>query len=205
MSQKPVHERTPDACREAAWSAVSLLAGAGEEATFSVRDVVELTALGKDTVRDYFRSLAAAGFLQEAGTRWVPACRRHAQLYRLVKDSITAPRVRRDGTVITAGVGRRNMWRSARMLKEFTAAELAAFSSTPGVTVAPREAESYLTWLVKAGYVSVESVGRRGRGVSRYRFNFDRYTGPRPPQVQRRKQVFDANLGKVVWPLPVAA
>lgn len=45
----------------------------------------------------------------------------------------------------------------------------------------------------------------RGRIRARYRFIAGRNSGPRPPQVQRLKQVYDPNLDRVVWRHEAAA
>ena len=180
MSQKPVHLRGKFRGRERMWELMRKLR------RFSIKEIAEKTA-GYDpsTVRHYANSLVAGGYLQkhEPSGRWKPA------IYEIVKDSPYAPRVRADGSPVTQGQGREQMWRSMRILKSFSANDLVAASSTEEHRVSPEEAKTYLRYLVRAGYV--RKTGKN--------YVFIKYTGPRPPQIQRIHQVWDPNIRKVVW------
>jgi hypothetical protein len=59
-------------------------------------------------------------------------------------------------------------------------------------------ARSYLKWLKRAGYV-VEVQASKPGTKARFRLGHGKYTGPRPPMIQRIGQVFDPNLGEVVF------
>jgi hypothetical protein len=148
-----------------------------------------------DQVRDYVAGLTAAGYLE----------RREDANYSLVRDcGIEAPRVRRDGTEIIRGKGREQMWLVMKVLDDFSALDLAVHASTEHVQVSEVDAKSYIHYLNKAGYLAVTQPGQPGNRpnngiVARYRLLPQKYTGPRPPMVQRIKQVYDQNLQKVVW------
>ncbi|MCK5295927.1 MAG: hypothetical protein KAJ75_03470, partial [Alphaproteobacteria bacterium] len=112
---------------------------------------------------------------------------------RLVKDvGIKAPRVTRDGKIVTQGKGTEQMWRTMRMLKAFTADELAVMASTEEIQVKPQTAKSYLKHICKAGYITVISTRPK-------RYRFARWTGCQPPMIQRLKTVFDPNLRQIMW------
>jgi hypothetical protein len=152
--------------------------------TFALADLIgDLPGtIHKDTTRIYVHSLVAAGYLEtEQG------------FYLLVKDNgVEAPRVRKDGTEVTQGRTQENMWRTLRSLNHTVSYfELASMASTPDHPVSPAFARDYLANLHKAKYVN--QIGKK------YHLNPAMNTGPRPPMIQRISQIFDPNLGKVVW------
>ena len=148
----------------------------------------------RDTLRQYIKGLEKAGYLRVAETTG-----NNAKVYELVRDvGVEAPRVKRDGTKVTQGMARDQMWRAMKMLGEFSAHDLAVTASTEEHPVQAEDAISYTRYLHRAGYLAVTTPGGPGRPV-RYRFIKSRNTGARPPQVQRVRQVFDPNLGEVVW------
>jgi hypothetical protein len=153
--------------------------------SFTVNDLIgDLPGtIAKDTTRTYVKSLIAAGFLAIE----MPG---H---FSLTKDNgVEAPRVRKDGTPVTQGRAQENMWRTLRSLNHTVSYhELASMASTSEHPVTPAFARDYLANLHKAKYVN--KIG------SKYHLNPARNTGPRPPMIQRISQIFDPNLGKVVW------
>ena len=189
--RKPADRAGPYGSREAAWAAMRRLG------RFTVRQVTEETRLGQDTVRDYVRGLEAAGYLKRVGTTDVghPGAPR-AVVYELVRDvGVEAPRVRKDGTPVHMGRGREQMWRTMKVLGEFSARDLAVHASTEDCPVSLEDAKHYVRYLAKAGYLVPLT---RGRAV-RYRLLPSKNTGPRAPMIQRVRQVYDPNLGRVVW------
>lgn len=146
------------------------------------------------TVRSYIQSLDKAGYLE----RIAGADHFEEQTLRLTKDTgIEAPAVTRQGKASTAGQGNEAMWRTLRILGTLSARQLAEHASAT-VTVSLWSARSYLKWLNRAGYVELlaEKPGDRN---ARYSLLSSRYTGPRPPMVQRGGRLYDPNLGKVVF------
>ena len=179
--------------REALWAAMRRLG------RFTVRQVTDETRLGLDTARDYVRGLELAGYLARVGTVATGSgtVGARAVVYELVRDvGVEAPRVRKDGTEVTQGRGREQMWRAMKVLGEFSARDLAVHASTEAHPVSLKEAKHYIRYLVKAGYLAVV----RTTGLAwRYRLVHSKNTGPRAPMIQRVRQVFDPNLGRVVW------
>lgn len=166
---------------------------------FTVIDVAAKADADIDTAKTYLRSLTKAGIIeviQEASghteKRWKLA----------VDKGIEAPRLTRDGKPVTQGLANESMWRTMRMIRDFTFHELAALASSSEVTVATETAKAYVKHLSAAGYLIPVTKGH-GKGAggipTRYRFNPARNSGPRPPMIQRTKTVYDPNLGKVVW------
>ena len=180
MSQKPVDTRSQLTTRVHLWQVMR------ELGSFTATEVTKHTLYHLSTVKSYLKGLVAANIITLDGTTYTI-------------DPETAPyeppRVREDGSVVTQGMGRHNMWRTMKMNKEFTIAFLVGLSETASVKIAISEAEYYCEYLCKAGYISLVE----GASLRAYRFNSDRYTGPKAPMIQKILNVFDQNTGKVVW------
>jgi hypothetical protein len=138
-----------------------------------------------EIIRAYLKALEAAGIVERIGD---PGEHR----YRLLRDEgVEAPRVRPDGRRVAMGQGREAMWRTMRILtRPWTARELAIHASTEAHPVALQEAQDYAQRLCRAGYL-------QRTAPQTYRLIPARYTGPKPPQVKRTKQIWDPNLGRV--------
>lgn len=160
---------------------------------FTAHQVANASLVHDETARSYIQALLRGGWIEVvSGERF------EQQTLRLVRDNgAEAPAVTRDGRPSTAGRGTEAMWRTLRILGELDAAELAEQASA-AVPTTLWAARSYLKWLKRAGYVQVIALGKPGR-PERYRLVPGRYTGPRPPMIQRIGQVFDPNLGEVVY------
>ena len=192
MGLKPIDKTRPEERRQGMWSAMRKLI------TFTVHDIFWAAKVEKDSVRDFLVCLENAGYV----TCHRPAQRgpKNPNIYTMVRglELYEPPRVRRDGTPVTQGNARENMWRTMRILKEFSAKDLAINASTEECMVVEIDARDYLHHLAKAGYLAVTRQGKGGVTM-RYRFIQQRYSGPKAPKVQRVKAVYDPNLGRVVW------
>uniref|UniRef100_A0A6H1ZEK8 Uncharacterized protein n=1 Tax=viral metagenome TaxID=1070528 RepID=A0A6H1ZEK8_9ZZZZ len=193
--RKPIHlemKGTKDN-RQLIWEAVR-----GEQRPFTVQQIAWTVELDLETTRYCIQGLQRAGFIGIAGEK---ATRGKEQLLELIKDcGVEAPPVTRSGKPSVIGMGTEAMWRSLRILGEVSADELAAQASVSAKTT-QRTASSYLLWLHRAGYVieiSAAASGPRGR-TARYRLAPGKYTGPRAPMIQRIGQLYDPNLGEVVY------
>ncbi|MEO5344198.1 MAG: hypothetical protein H7842_12850 [Gammaproteobacteria bacterium SHHR-1] len=125
--------------------------------------------------------------------------------WELIRDQgLEAPRVNRQGQPVTAGRGNEAMWAQMRhFLSDFDYRELAAHASSRLHPVAGDSAKSYLHALAQAGYlIETRAAVRQTSSPARYRLDPRRNTGPRPPMVQRNKQLYDPNLGRIVWSDP---
>lgn len=205
MACKPVHltaAGSKPSGRQAIWEAIR-----AQRESFSVVSLSKATDTHRDTVGTYVRGLEAAGYVERIGTQLpdsgimgVAAKTQFAQvLYRLVKDvGIEAPRVTRDGKPVTMGAAQEQMWRTMKILSDFTFRDLAISASTEAVAVSEIAAKDYAAFLAAAGYLLTIQKGGP-KGPARYRFNRAKNTGPKAPMIQRLKTVFDPNTRLVVW------
>lgn len=153
-----------------------------------------------NTARNYLRGLERAGYVRreavdpsDRGGRFQPVA------FVLARDvGVEAPRVNEDGTPVLQGLPREQMWRTMKVLGEFSPRDLAVHASTEHVAVNAEDARIYCRYLSRAGYLAQTAPGGPGR-APRYRFLRSRDTGPRPPMIQRVRHVFDPNTGQVVW------
>lgn len=176
---------------------------------------LELVSFGAgiklDSARDYLRGLERAGFCEK--THEVSAFKSELSIliepqvmqpiyhYRLINDvGNEAPRVNRMGKmVVDAATKNEAMWRALRMCGSVSARTLAAYASTDEMSVAAETANTYLKFLHRAGYLVVVQAAKTGVSQAVYRLLPDKNTGPKPPQIQRTKRVYDANLGAVMY------
>ncbi|MCH8500181.1 MAG: hypothetical protein LAT63_17045 [Marinobacter sp.] len=196
VTRKPVHleAQGPKGDRQSMWEAIRKLHKSGEPIT--VRRVWEMGAEWgpRGRVRDYIVGLSAAGYLRELSRE--PG---KTVGYELANDcGVDAPRVRKDGSEVTQGRGREQMWRTVKIIGEFTSRELAQAASTPAHEVAELTAKDYCLMLAGAGYLTITRQGSPGV-PARYRLVPSRWTGPRAPMIQRLKQLYDPNTGEVVY------
>jgi hypothetical protein len=192
--------------RDRIWAAIRALDAPGDGDVrngFSPCEVANLSAQHIDTVLAYFKGLAAAAIVSPMrGQRPAARPRVDFTLYWLARDAgVEAPRVNSEGKPVKAGQGRERMWLALRALRDFNAHELALTASTPEHPVAVGEAQDYLVFLKRAGYV-VATAASGARRQACYRFMKTRNTGPRAPLVGRDKSVMDQNTGEVVWQPP---
>lgn len=187
MSGHPVDQAPTLRGQQRFWQVITELAKHG---SFGLSAVVDQTNADRSTVSNYVHRLVRAGFLVVSQGR--PGS---ANSYTLVRSSRYAPKVSADGTLIPP-TKRESMWRTMRMLKTFSAQDLAVAASTEGAQLRLYDVKDYLKYLCRAGYVRMI---RGETGPATYRLLPGKITGPLPPQVQRVRQVYDPNLGQVVW------
>ena len=89
------------------------------------------------------------------------------------------------------------MWQAMRILSDFSLQDLLVQAKAADTHIAESEALHYCRKLCQVGYLMQVAQSR----PKRWYFINSRYSGPSAPQIQRSKQVFDANLNKVVWPI----
>lgn len=155
-------------------------------------------AINDATVKSYLDRLRLGGYLNvEVETVSNTMCKYH---YTLLKNTgVETPRLSKKGKPVTQGRGRENLWRTMRVLNDFNFRELAAAASTEEQPVTEVASSDYVKHLCKAGYLHQISKSNKNGKLARYRLMPGRYTGPKPPQIQRTKQIYDPNLGEVVW------
>jgi hypothetical protein len=188
-ADKAASSREPQG-RQPLWEA--MLAFEGKP--FSVAQIVDALYVNRRTVSSYLACLCAGGYADRQDDPDGPVT------YRIVKADppYHAPRLNRKGEPVTQGAGVENMWRSMRRQGEFQPFEIAAWSSTELVQVSEKTAKTYCSMLLKAGYLRVTKKAVPGTFQATY--VLIRNSGPKPPQIQRIKQVFDPNT-KTVYPI----
>ncbi|WP_439861595.1 hypothetical protein [Pseudomonas sp. MBLB4136] len=166
---------------------------------FTSYEIARAAKVHDSQVLTYIKALIAGGFVEVvsggvAGKRGLI----EERTLRIIRDiGVEAPAVTPTGKPSTAGLGNEALWRTLRILGEVDARQLASHASV-AVPVSLHAARFFLKWLKRAGYVQVV-VPSRGGKQERYRLAPGRYTGPKPPMIQRLGQVFDPNLGEVVY------
>lgn len=192
MSQLPINERARLKTRSALWEAIRMLK------SFTASQLRKETRCSDSQVREYLTGLTAAGILKREQVA-IGATTGHN--YTLAKDTgIEPPRVRRDGTPVTQGLGREQMWRTMKSFGVFTALDLSVQASTEEALVSLATAKEYCHFLALAGYLVVVRQGKgKGKGGVLSAYRLIRNTGPLPPMIQRVKSVYDPNTGTVEW------
>jgi hypothetical protein len=201
--RKPIHMELVGGkgSRQRVWEAIRKHAG-----TFTCYQISRKANADDETVYTYLISLERGGFIESQLPPKAPVGT--VKKWKLVRDNgVEAPRLTRSGKPVVQGMGNEAMWRSMRIIGEFNGRELAGHASTSGVEVKESTAKTYISALAAAGYLVMVSEPRSngiGKGAiqARYRLAPNKYTGPRPPMIQRTKSVYDPNLGKVVWQEP---
>lgn len=166
--------------REVVWGAMRKLK------RFTVSDLLRDLGIGvtRRTMNRYCAGLERAGYLKRTPPRGA-----RAHEFALARDlGAEAPRITNTGREIAGTRKREDIWRTIRILKDFSLLELAAV--IPGLT--KDNAKRYVRYLRLAGYVVMGNDRR-------YRIIPAMCRGPRPPLIQRG-QVYDPNLRRVTWP-----
>ena len=162
---------------------------------WTANDIYVRTACQRGTPRDYIRRLKAAGIVVQVGDRSSgrDKARQRAPLYRLTQRPLDAPRILRDGTVRPEPLIE-TIWRAAKMVKSFTADDLAALIEGPGGRAVNRNTIiSYCDRLVGVGV-----MGRSGKRGHHSRYRLIQNLGARAPKVLSTKVVFDPNANAVL-------
>jgi len=152
------------------------------------------------TVKLYVDRLLKGHYLTVKAVANVSGCRRE-HVYELINDvGIDTPQLTMDGTPSPQGMAREQLWRAMRIMGDFDAWDLMLAASTERKAIRISVAVEYIKHLYDAGYLAKTTECSRGLSPRRARYHFlpSMFSGPKPPQVQQVKQVFDPNLGKVM-------
>lgn len=171
---------------------------------FTIAQVAELGNMKYDSARDFITGLKRAGIIAEVRREKQPNMSQKIEViyFKLVDDyGFHAPTVDRKGNLLGQKTTcNKAMWNTLRILKKaVNANELAALSSTDEQTVSVETADSYLRLLHHAGYLKIAREAHHAVRKAKYQLKAEMNTGPNPPMVQRSKQVFDPNLGQVMF------
>jgi hypothetical protein len=197
--KKPVHLVAAGGfltARDRIWAAIR-----ARRTRFTRPDIAFDTKAPEHTVRSYFDLLLQAGYLRPLEHK--PRSEHSAQFryarYELVRDvGAHAPRLRPDGSEATLGRKQEQLWQAVKILREFDARQLTLTVRAAQCPVSFNTVKTYVQALARAGYLVC--AGRGKHNVGWYRFVGSMNTGPRPPVLQNSGDIFDPNLGEVVWP-----
>lgn len=168
------------AWRECAWKEMR------RRYKFSLEHIKAKCSAHPRAILDYVVGLVRAGILGDLG----------GGDYAIKQDvGAEAPMLKRDGRELRDTREREQLWRAMKMLRSFTAGDLAIHATTEEHPISERSAAYYLDALRLAGYVA--AAGRSGRRTL-YQLLPSR-AGAKPPLIQHVMQVYDPNEGKVVW------
>lgn len=188
--------------RDAVWAAMR------ELRKFSLPELVLRARVNRDVARAYLRALIISGHVIRNGATRTRARSqsRRANEFELARDiGVHAPPITRLGHTTQYGRGQEHLWRTIKVLREFSYVDLAISASTDEVRISRVAACAYLRHLRAAGYLVCTRLAHCGSkehpaSPARYRLIPQRWTGPLPPRVTARKQVYDPNRGCVVTP-----
>lgn len=145
------------------------------------------------SVSAYIRKLERAGFIEKS-------CKSTcgADTYQLVHAPRLAPVLTNDGKLSVKGKVQDYLWRTMKMIGQFTVAELCGTASTDEVPIKEQTARNYVSHLFNAGYLLDHGRAPSQGGPLIFSLRHDMRTGPRAPRLIGAKIVFDPNLGRVM-------
>lgn len=184
--------------RQRAWNAIRKSADA-----FTVAQVAEDAGMVYESVRGFVGQLVKVGMVQVLDEMPIhhPNCVVKQKTFQLIKDvGYSYPVMTKSGQLITGVSGTKAMWNTLRIHKSpLNADELAAISSNDSLSIEATTANNYLMMLHKAGYLKVVKEARVTGGKTKYILLPEMNNGPKPPQIQRAKHVFDPNTNEVMY------
>lgn len=160
---------------------------------FTAEDVQRATGVVASVAARYVRNWVRTGVAEVARN---DHGKRFYRIAAHAREDDACRRIRDDLSAISDETQHGNMWRSMRMLQEFSPLDISAHSTTEEVEVTEEIAASYCRMLVTAGYLRVVRKAVPGRRTAVYRLI--RNTGPKPPRERRVRAVYDDNLDEFV-------
>lgn len=148
------------------------------------------------TIDSYLTRLHRGGFIECIKQPYKGSC--IANYWTLVKDvGHIAPKLTKSGKPSTRGNRQDAMWRSMKMLGQFTARDIALTASTNEQEIKLTSSKTYIRHLHKAGYLRMTRKSERSNPAL-YQLISTRNTGPKPPMVLRTKDVYDQNTNQII-------
>lgn len=194
-----MNSKTPyESPRQRAWNAIRKSADA-----FTVAQVAEDAGMVYESVRGFVGQLVKVGIVQISNEKPVhhANCIVKQRTYQLVKDvGYSYPVMTKSGQLVTGVSGTKAMWNTLRISRQpVNADELAAISSNNTLSIEVSTASNYLIMLHQAGYLKLVKQAKVTGGKAKYVLLPEMNTGPKPPQIQRAKHVFDPNTNEVMY------
>lgn len=184
------------------WTIVRAL---GSQGPFTIRDIVAQTNCAGGTVSGYCRRLIRGGFIEPVGERPHPrSWFDPSTTYRIAKPVELPPRLTKDGSE-RPEPQIQLIWRTLKMLRRFTAREIAQEIAPADPEAKINTIRSYLHELARVGIIARIDGGKNkakhGGGTVEARFRLVRNVGAQAPKILAGKMVFDPNAGALVGPV----
>ncbi len=163
------------------------------EGTWTVPDVATFTGISHKVVRQYVAKLKACGYVrEEPGTK----CRKFtpARLHSVARPSREAPRISANGRDL-GELKIETIWRTIRMLKRFTIAEVAGYVDPEDPAARVPSIRVYLHRLAEAGIIVRETPACGNQWIA---FRLVKPLGPRAPKILSANIVYDPNAADTV-------
>ena len=174
--------------RQRIWEELRKLKG-----EFEMYPVARAANVDDETLKTYLYCLTAGGFVEIVKRK-----RYDKTIYRRIKDNgVEAPRLTRKGEPVKQGMISEAIWRTLRIQDSLDARLITNYVEAAGHETTMAYVKRYLGSLKKAGYLQVLHKGNAHR-LEVIRLKPGMNTGPRAPQIQRVKTVYDPNLNKVM-------
>jgi hypothetical protein len=172
----------------------SIILGLDAVGPWRLCDVDQRTNVDRASSKDYVHRLERGGFVHRIGEGPGHKGKGTATLWRLLKSPFEAPRLDRAGNELQEPL-EALMWRTARIVKTFTASELASMASLPDREVRLGLARRFVSVLAAAEIL--RPVGPASGPVERT-YRLVRDLGPLAPSISRTQMVFDPNSRQVI-------
>lgn len=163
-----------------------------------------IQSISYDKAKAWLKALVLAGYVEATEeTPMNAVCATYR--YKLIKDiGQQPPQIDGKGRIKPTAANDL-IWRTLRILKNCNAHQIIASGSTPETLLKISYVRQYLRALYLAGYLKAMPL-RHPRALASYQLI--KNTGPKAPEVQRGKKIYDGNLGLIVYdpatPLPPA-
>lgn len=173
------------------WS--QMMSHAQADVSFAIADIFDKSNAERSSIVGFVQRLEKAGFIE-------PVPLTHPRRWTVRIKQRSTPKVRRDGTVLTAASKQQAMWNTMRSPVSrtgFTADDIVAWGSTDDTRISKHTAKSYIAFLANAGYL-IQLVPGGPNKLAMWRLAPNMNTGPLPPMVLKTKVVFDQNRHEVM-------
>ncbi|AEQ50782.1 hypothetical protein [Pelagibacterium halotolerans] len=195
MARRPTDEMVRISARvprgqDGFWQIILKLDACGN---WGVPDVEARTNVERGTVKDFVLRLVKGGVARHVGERQAKSRRNvWVQLYRLNARPAETPRFDRAGNRLPEPTIQ-TLWRTMKMVKIFSVAELADLASTADRRVSTTTAGRYVTHLHRAGIIVSDS---KPGVAATYRLVRD--LGARAPIILKTLSLYDPNAQEIV-------
>lgn len=165
-----------------------------QKGEFEMYPLARAANVDDETLKTYLYCLTAGGFVEVVKRK-----RYDKTIYRRIKDNgVEAPRLTRKGEPVKQGLISEAIWRTLRIQDQLDARVITNYVEAAGHETTMAYVKRYLGSLKKAGYLQVVRKGNTHSRLEIIRLKPGMDTGPRAPQVQRVKTVYDPNLNQVM-------